>query len=653
MKPTHTLLAALLLAPLPALHAATARAATELLVEAESFKERGGWVVDPQFMDVMGSPYLLAHGLGKPVSSAKTEVEFPATGRYHVWVRTKDWVPSHHPGMFKVLVAGRELAPTFGANGRDWSWQNGGEVEINEKKVAVELRDLTGFDGRCDAIYFTTDKNATPPETADKQMASWRRKLLGLPEEPVTAGKFDVVVVGGGIAGCSAALTASRLGLKTALVHDRPVLGGNASSECGIHPYSVKHPIVREVIAQCGVIPWGAKEPPPGKAPSPMAGEANLSQVLGWRAFGVEMDGTRIVALKARDIRTNEERRFVAPVFIDCTGDGWVGFWAGADFRVGREGYREFGEDLAPNDPDKRTHGNTITFKLRRLQRTVDFPDVPWATAVSRDYANLSNKPDHFWEAGQGRDTLAEAEWTRDHLLRAIFGTMATAKRRDPAANANLEFESVGYILARGESRRLMGDHLLTQNDRGRQFHDAIGSGTSFYCLHYTHPDYDFRNIGDSISKARGADQRPAWETAGRIPMERPKPPADTLPSELRKAVADAGSGGTQIPYRCLYSRNVDNLLMAGRDVSATHVALMGIKVMGVTGHMGVAAGAAASLCTKHGTTPRGVYQQHLAELQDIVFERGAHAGALRAPGEPSGMNTTKQNPVESKGAKR
>ena len=93
---------------------------------------------------------------------------------------------------------------------------------------------------------------------------------------------------------------------------------------------------------------------------------------------------------------------------------------------------------------------------------------------MSRDWDSLAGKPDHFWEAGQGRDTLAEAEWTRDHLLRAIYGTMATAKRKSPEANGTLEFEFVGHILARGESRRLMGDHLLTQNDRGREFHDAV-----------------------------------------------------------------------------------------------------------------------------------------------------------------------------------
>jgi len=109
-----------------------------------------------------------------------------------------------------------------------------------------------------------------------------------------------------------------------------------------------------------------------------------------------------------------------------------------------------------------------------------------------------------------------------------------------------------------------------------------------------------------------------------------PETQGETLPSELRKAVAKAGSGGTQIPYRCLYSRNVDNLLMAGRDVSATHVALMGIKCMGITGQMGVTTGAAASLCVKHRTTPRGVYKKHVRELQKIVLGIGEHKDALK-----------------------
>lgn len=307
--------------------------AADVLIEAEGFDNRGGWVIDPQFMDIMGSPYLLAHGIGKPVENARTQHTFAEGAPYYVWVRAKDWVPSHHPGRFRVLINGHALPVELGANGKDWNWEQCGSVEIDKGPVRIELNDLTGFDGRCDAIFFTTDARNKPPAQPNESMQVWRRKLLGLPEEPVTAGKFGVVVVGGGIAGCSAALTASRLGLKVALVQDRPVLGGNSSSECGIKPYPYKdrHPIVEEVIRK-------------RHSPEAFTREPGLSLYLGWRAFGVDMNGQRIVAVKARDIRTNEERRFVAPIFIDCTGDGWIGFWAGADFRVGREEYKEFGE---------------------------------------------------------------------------------------------------------------------------------------------------------------------------------------------------------------------------------------------------------------------------------------------------------------------
>ena len=200
-----TLRLAALLAGMSGLLSASA---AELLVEAESFKDRGGWLLDPQFMDQMGSPYLLAHGLGKSVANAKTQAEFPSPGSYRLWVRTLDWVPSHHPGRFKVVVAGTEIEATFGEQGEGWVWQDGGTVEIKEKTVAIELQDLTGFDGRCDALFFTTDMNSTPPAKPDDSMARWRRKLLGLPETPPSAGEFDLVVVGGGVAGTCAAVAA-------------------------------------------------------------------------------------------------------------------------------------------------------------------------------------------------------------------------------------------------------------------------------------------------------------------------------------------------------------------------------------------------------------------------------------------------------------
>ncbi len=586
--------------------------AAEVLVEAEGFAECGGWVVDPQFMDIMGSPYLLAHGLGKLVANAKTEVEFPAPGSYRLWVRTLDWVPSHHPGRFKVVVAGTEVAATFGEQGDGWVWQDGGIVEIKEKTAAIELHDLTGFDGRCDALFFTTDQNFTPPAVPDAAMAAWRRKLLRLLEASPTAGTFDLVVVGGGIPGCSAALAAARLGLSVALIQDRPVLGGNGSDEIGLTPRGQNRSVVREVAG--------------GNREKVLRAEKTLKLFLGWRAFRVQKTGNRIESVDARNTCGIEEQRFHAPVFIDSTGLGTLGLWAGAEYRLGREAKAEFNESLAPAEADQMHHGNSPAFRTRMAAEPKPFPDVPWATAVSKDYANLGGQITspchdnvggltHYWEYGQYLDPIKDAERIRDHLLCAVYGTFATAKQCAPVKNANLELAWVGHIAATGEALRLMGDYILTENDirSATNFPDAVAMCSGHFCLHYPGTKYDFR-LGD-------------WKW---IPV---KP--------------------YSVPFRCLYSRNIENLLMACKSISVSHVAGSSTKTMLNGGQFGVATAAAAFLCKKHNTTPRGVYQKHLAELQDIAFERGEHANDLRAPVEQREKNDKTQKPITSTGTKQ
>ena len=168
------------------LFAVSAHAAT-VLVEAESFQNPGGWVLDTQFIESMGSPYLMAHGLGEPVKDATTTATLPSPGKYRVWVRTKDWVAHWGapgaPGRFQVLINGQPLAETFGTKGKEWSWHDGGVIEAADKQLAVTLRDLTGFNGRCDAIYLTKDLTETPPnDTAP--LSAWRKQALGLPAAP-------------------------------------------------------------------------------------------------------------------------------------------------------------------------------------------------------------------------------------------------------------------------------------------------------------------------------------------------------------------------------------------------------------------------------------------------------------------------------------
>ncbi len=184
-----------------------------------------------------------ANGVALPVGSRagpsgrrcrKHKFKFPKQGTYRVWVRTIDWVarwdakPS--PGKFQILIDGESLAETFGTKGAQWSWHDGGTIQLEKGKRTIALHDLTGFDGRCDCIYLTTDLSDQPPPV-DEVLSDWRREQLGLAKTPMVRGPYDLVVIGGGYAGMGAAISAARMGCRVALVQDRPVLGGNGSSE--------------------------------------------------------------------------------------------------------------------------------------------------------------------------------------------------------------------------------------------------------------------------------------------------------------------------------------------------------------------------------------------------------------------------------------
>ena len=580
----------------------TAAPAAEVLVEAEGFDDTGGWVIDQQFMDVMGSPYLLAHGMGRPVQPAATEVAFPETGTYRLWVRTKDWVPEDewHPGRFTVVLDGTPADAVFGTEKPAWHWQSGGAVEIRKKRIRVELVDVTGFEGRCDALYFTTDPDARPPAEAGEKMDAWRRRLLGLPETPPSAGEFDVVVVGGGIAGTSAAIAAARLGSQVALVQDRPVLGGNASGEVRVHTGGDAGPnVVGEINATYNA--GAGKEPHPTAAfddrrHAVVRAEKRIRLFLNTHVFRAQTESGRITSVDGKDIRTGKELRFAAPVFIDCTGDGWVGYWAGAEYRVGREPQAEHDESIAPEKADKMVLGTSLMWGSRKTDHKVEFPEVHWGKVVAKDME--ATEGNWTWEYGHYLDTIQDAEEIRDYLLRAIYGSWSNAKNgSNQAKYASLELSHVPFVAGKRESRRLIGDCLLTQGDiqACRQFPDGVAKGSWSIDLHYPkdYKKYPFRTYAE-FNKVK------------------PYP----------------------IPYRCLYSKNIENLLMAGRNVSLTHVALGSVRVMNTGGQLGVATGAAAYLCTKHNTTPRGVYKEHLDELLAIIHGRGDYEGALVPTGE-------------------
>ncbi|MEM6377738.1 MAG: FAD-dependent oxidoreductase, partial [Bacteroidota bacterium] len=208
-----------------------------VLLETESFSNKGGWFIDQQSMDVMGSPYLIAHGMGTPVKDAQTTITFPEKGTYQVYVRTRNWTAAWSEvdaaGKFKVLINGKPLGKTFGTENQYWTWVPGGKVKIKDTEASISLHDLTGFNGRCDAIYFTKDKSDVPPNDV-AQLDKLRMELLGLDKKPKES-QYDFVIIGGGMAGTCAAISAARNGVKVALIQNRPVLGGNNSSEVRVH----------------------------------------------------------------------------------------------------------------------------------------------------------------------------------------------------------------------------------------------------------------------------------------------------------------------------------------------------------------------------------------------------------------------------------
>ena len=389
-------------------------------LEAETFADTGGWSNDSQYVDLMGSPCLLATGVGKPVADAVTTAKVPAAGTYRLWVRCKDWLVSHHPGRFSVTVGGKASAAAFGVARTDtWQWVDGGSFKLAAGDVEVRLHDLTGWWGRCDAVVLAAG-NFTPANDL-KSLAAQRLEHFGVSAELKQMGPYDVVVVGGGPAGIGAALGAARNGCKVAFIQDRPVLGGNSSSEIEVPPMGyIGRPPDRVNVTGVAeeVFPaqsWG-NSADSKKIERIVRAEKNISLFLNTRGTGVEMGaGDRIKTVIALDVRTGQRMAFAAPLFIDCTGHGWIGFYAGAEYRMGQEARAEFGESLAPVKTGSRTMGNSLykaIFKDHRRPQGGATPARPAPGAVTKysDKSRVKIVGDWTHSTFQGGDYLHDGE---------------------------------------------------------------------------------------------------------------------------------------------------------------------------------------------------------------------------------------------------
>jgi hypothetical protein len=455
------------------------------------------------------------------------------------------------------------------------------------------------------------------PWNTNEPFADWRKKLLGLPAEPTEEGPFDLVVVGGGYAGMGAAISAARMGCNVALIQNRPVLGGNGSSEVQVWANGLirrgRFPRIGEIIQEFednATSSPGTKEMyGDAKKEAVVRAEDKIAMFLNHHGYKVETEanGNEIFlkAVWAFDTRTGQQRRFTGKLFCDATGHATIGALAGAKSEMTMEKHM----------------GMSNMWTWRMADKPTDFPETPWALDLNMkdfpyprfDARKNFGHAQWFWETGFDKHPIDDLEYMRDWNLRASYGAFNAMKNRDGAdKHRNAELTWLAYIGGPRESRRLIGDVVLTSDDIVNKvdFKDGCVASTWSIDLHYPKQEYMKKYPDDPF---------------------------------ISKAVFDKRvdkNYGYPVPYRCFYSVNVPNLFMAGRNISVTHEALGTVRVMKTLGMVGEVVGKATSVCVKHDCLPRDIYSEHLPELFELLRQPGrarrdTPTGEIRIEGPP------------------
>ncbi len=586
-------------------------ASTELWLDAADFQDKGEWKLDTQFAHLMGSPYLLAcHEPGTPVRDAVATFTIPADGTYRFWVRTKNWLHPHNPGLFHFKINGQKSVPSLGSlPTHDWYWQCAGDFNLPEGESTVVACDETGYFGRFAAIFITSDMDTVPPRPVEAYIRE-RARIKNISMDPKPVGDFDLIIAGGGPAGVPAAIIAARRGLKTLLINNRPVLGGNASSEAGINfngasarqPHAREGGIVEEIIRNHAknIDAW-KQRPDKDDVNKPSwttvleklcGNEDNLTVLSDYHVCSAETEGDFIRRCTAFHVIEGHRISASAKYFMDCTGDGWLGYFAGAKYRLGRESKRQHNEEFAPENYDHCTMSGCLLGKRRRFEDTgkpVAYEAPVWVPRFDPNAfgRHIENFYFPWWlEAPNVLDDLFDAEAARDELFRIVLGYYHFLKnlwdKKESFANYQLKF--MPHFDAKRESRRFVGDYVLTQNDciEGRDFEDKISHTGWPIDLH--HPKGIF-----------SGSEGPFFSNT-HVPL-------------------------VKVPFRSLYSKNISNLLFAGRCASVSHVALGTARIQGTIAAMAQAAATAVSLCLEKRVTPRELGRQHIRELQQALLK--------------------------------
>lgn len=425
--------------------------------------------------------------------------------------------------------------------------------------------------------------------------------------------KCDLCIVGGGLSGTIAALSAARHGLKVVLVQDRPVLGGNCSSEIRMWVRGAKGYWNRET----GILAEFEEENiyrNPTLAPtlwdSVLFGKIkeneNITLLLNTSCLDAECFESRITSITAWQLTTYSWHKVSAKYFADCSGDSVLAPLSGAKHRIGREGNEEFNETIGPEIADSKTMGMSILLQARETDHPVKFIPPEWANVYETDddidikanNVKYSETRSHkigtsgcnlWWmELGGDTEAIANTEETRDELLKLAFGIWDHIKNRQDHGYENWELEWIGFLPGKRESVRYIGEHILTQHDiesEGR-FEDVVAYG--------------------------------GWPMDDHNPKGFKANSIDDKASVLYPAPSPYG-----IPYRCLYSQNIENLFFAGRNISATHAAMSSTRVMGTCSLLGQAMGTAASICFKNNLKPGELKGEYITFLQKDLMDDG------------------------------
>lgn len=577
---------------------------SRMIVSGSLFSQKGGWTLDQQFLRQCGSSVLLAHGLGTPVKDAKTALTITEEGKYRIWVRTRNWTAAWSdksaPGVFTVSIDDAQVPTVFGNGSSEWAWQEGGSMFLAAGSHVITLHDLTGFDGRMDSIYFSLEDADGHYIAPSDDIVAMREDIYGLPGVPQDKGHFDLVVAGAGVAGMCAAISAARKGLRVALIQDRKVLGGNNSSEVrvglGGRLNIGKYPSLGYLLNEFGPVRKGnartADIYEDDKKLQAVLDEQNITLMLGYKVTDVKKNKDAICSVVATDVEKYTQIEVRGDLFADCTGDADLGVLAGANWSMGREAQVTYGEPSAPETADGMTLGASMQWYCEDEDTPVAFPDIDWGLPIDEDTVQKVRRGQWYWEVGMFDDQIADAEKIRDYGMYVAYSNWNYLKNH---ASFKKEYEKASlkwlcHVIGKRESRRLLGDIVLTENDllSFTQYPDGCVS-TSWYIDNHE---------PDPANAARFAEP---WLSRGCLR------PLDFYP----------------LPYRCFYSRNVDNLFMAGRNISVSHLALGTTRVMRTCAMMGEVVGLAARVCRSHAALPRDVYERYWDEL-DALMKKGA-----------------------------